>query len=206
MSQKLNIGIILLAAGSSSRMGQNKLLLKSGRETLLENTLKSVINSSANVIIAVLGSNMEDNKMITNQYHIKTVLNKNWRKGIGNSIKCGLRNLLNESSSLDAVVISVCDQPFLNSEIFDGLINTYKKSGKKIIASGYFDTVGVPVLYDKSLFGDLLKIPDAYGAKKYIIEKASKDIITTFPFPKGEIDIDTTEDLKNLSLPEGQRS
>jgi hypothetical protein len=61
------------------------------------------------------------------------------------------------------------------------------------------------VLYHKSLFSDLLNIPDQYGAKKYIIEKADEKIITTFPFPKGEIDIDTLEDLKNLSpRPEGR--
>ena len=64
MSQKLNIGIILLAAGSSSRMGQNKLLLKSGHETLLENALKSAINSKAKKVIVVLGSNNEENKKI----------------------------------------------------------------------------------------------------------------------------------------------
>ena len=143
-------------------------------------------------------------KKLTKQYNTETVLNKSWEKGIGSSIKCGLNHLLNESHSQEAVIVSVCDQPCLSSDILDGLIKIYQKTGKKIVASAYSKSNGVPVLYDKSLFGDLLKIPDAYGAKKYIIEKASKDIITTFPFPKGEIDIDTTEDLKNLSLPERQ--
>ena len=198
MSQELNIGIILLAAGSSSRMGQNKLLFKNGRATLLENSLKSGINSKAKNVIVVLGSNKEENELITNQFQIKTALNINWGKGIGSSIKCGLRDLLNENSSLDAVIISVCDQPHLSSDIFDGLIETYKFIGKKIVAAAYANSIGVPVLYDKSLFGDLLKIPDEYGAKKYIIDKASEDIITTFPFPKGEVDIDTIEDLENI--------
>ena len=46
-----------------------------------------------------------------------------------------------------------------------------------------------------------------HGAKKYIVEKAAEEIITTFPFPKGEIDIDTLEDLKNVSpRPEGRRN
>ena len=206
MSQKLNIGIILLAAGSSSRMGQNKLLLKSGPDTLLENALKSAINSKAKKVIVVLGSNKEENKKITKQYNTKTVLNESWEKGIGSSIKCGLNHLLKERHSLEAVIISVCDQPRLSSDIIDGLIKIYQKTEKKIVTSAYNKSFGVPVLYDKSFFSALLKIPDAYGAKKYIIEKASKDIITTFPFPKGEIDIDTTEDLKNLSLPEGQGS
>lgn len=200
MTKNDNIGIILLAAGASSRFGQNKIVLKIENETLLERFVKAAINSLSKEIIVVFGAYQDENKRITSRFQIKAVVNENWEKGIGSSIKCGLRNMLIENPILDAVIISVCDQPYLSSYIFDGLIKTYKKSNKKIITSAYADSIGVPVLYDKSLFNELLSIPDDSGAKKYIIEKASADIIATFPFPKGEIDIDTVEDLRGLPL------
>lgn len=198
MTKNDNIGIILLAAGASSRFHQNKLTLVIENDTLIEKTLKAAANSEASEILVVTGAYQEIKDKISSKDRINIVENINWEKGIGSSIKCGLQNMLNENPFLNAVIISVCDQPFLSSEIIDGLINTYKKTKKMIIASAYVDSIGVPVLYDKRLFGDLLNIPDKQGAKKYVIEKVAEDNIATFPFPKGEIDIDTIEDLGNL--------
>lgn len=205
MTKNPTIAIILLAAGSAKRMRKNKLLLSFEGKTLLENVVVNAQNSLANKVIVVLGAYENENLNVLKKYNPETVLNKNWEKGIGSSIKAGLQKAMDILPMLDAVIISVCDQPFLTTEIFDGLINTYNKSGKKIIASAYPQSIGVPVLYDKILFAELLNIPDEYGAKKYVIEKASQKIISTFPFPKGEIDIDTLEDTEKLYLhPEGK--
>lgn len=201
MTEKIHIGIILLAAGDSSRMKQNKLMLKVKGKTLLENALVGSLQSSADKVILVTGAYEKEISKIIEKHSVETIHNTNWEKGIGSSIKCGLQKALADNPGLNAVIISVCDQPFLTKEVFDGLINIYIKSGKKIIVSAYSRSIGVPVLYDKRLFSELLRIPDRYGAKKYIIDKAPKHIIATFPFPKGEIDIDTMEDLKNLAPP-----
>lgn len=197
MNKTKYIGIILLAAGSAVRMKKNKLLVKIGKKYLLENALSEAQKSNADFVTVVLGAYAEDNFKVVEKYPFETIFNKKWEDGIGCSIKSGLQKALKSHPEMDAIVISVCDQPFLSKEIFDGLIDTYKKNDKKIIVSGYANSIGVPVLYDKSLFSDLLNIPDQYGAKKYVIETAAQEIIATFPFPKGEIDIDTLEDLKN---------
>lgn len=200
LTRKIHTGIVLLAAGASSRMKKNKLLLEINGVILLENSILSAINSQANEVVLVHGANEKGNQKVVEEFDLITTLNPTWETGIGSSIKCGINKLMENSPNLDAIIISVCDQPFLTNEIFDGLINTYIRSGKKIITSAYSKSNGVPVLYDKSLFAELLKISDKQGAKKYVIEKASEDIIATFPFPKGEVDIDTLEDLKNVSL------
>lgn len=198
MTKNPTIAIILLAAGSAKRMQKNKLLLNFGGKTLLDNALKAAQNSIAGNIFLVLGANQKDNLEVSKMYEIERVINKDWKKGIGTSIKSGLKKALQKSPDLSAVIISVCDQPYLTSKIFDGLINTYIGESKKIIASSYSDSTGVPVLYDKSFFTDLLNIPDEHGAKKYIIETADENIIAIFPFPNGEIDIDTIEDIERL--------
>lgn len=179
-------------------MKQNKLLLEFDGKTLLENALFASVNSTAEKVILVTGANKVKNDKISEKYPVEIIFNTDWELGIGSSIKCGLQKALAHNPNLDALIISVCDQPFLSKEVFDGLIGVYKNSGKKIIASAYPSSIGVPVLYDKSLFTELLNIPDEHGAKKYIIKKASEEILATFSFPKGEIDIDTMEDLKNL--------
>jgi len=205
LNKKLNIGIILLAAGSAERMKQNKLLCSVRGRTLLENVVFAAEKSKSTSTILVTGAYSSENLNAVWKYKIENVTNTNWKNGIGTSIKSGLNKALQKSPKIDAVIISVCDQPFLTNKIFDGLITTYHETGKKIIACSYAQSIGVPVLYDKSLFIDLLKIPDHQGAKKHLITDTNEKIITTFPFPKGEIDIDTLEDLKNLSpRPQGQ--
>ena len=166
---------------------------------MLQNAIDEAINSKATEIVLVQGANHEENKFQLTGNNTYIVLNENWDKGIGSSIKCGLQHILQKQADLNAVIISVCDQPYLTSEVFDHLISAFTNSNKKIIASTYNDLLGVPVLYDQSLFDELLKIPDEHGAKKYIVDQAEKDILHSIPFPKGEIDIDTIEDLKNLT-------
>jgi len=199
VNNKKKISIILLAAGSSSRMGMNKLMLKIENETLLESTLKSALCSSAGDVIVVFGANSEENESLIGQFSAKITVNEDWEKGIGSTIKCGLQKALAENPDLNAVIISVSDQPFLTKNIFDKLISKYLETGKPIVASDYSDSMGVPVLYDKSIFDELLEMPDEHGAKKHILVNAEKGIMATVPFPKGDVDIDTVEDLRRIT-------
>ena len=198
MNHRSNVAIILLAAGSSSRMGSNKLALKRENKTILESTLESAVNSMAKFVVVVLGANVSENSMITQYFQVITAENKNWKKGIGSSIKCGIQKALSENPNLDSIIISVSDQPFLSLELFNTLIEKHRESGKPIVASAYAGSMGVPVLFDKSIFPALLSISDESGAKRYILKNAEEDNLITIPFRGGEIDIDTPEDFEKL--------
>lgn len=198
MSKERKIGIILLAAGTSSRMGRNKLVFKKGNETLLENTVKAAFGSSAHEVIIVFGANRKENEKLIGQFPLTIATNENWEKGIGSSIKCGLRKTTAEYPETDAVIISVCDQPYLTTDLFDKLIGEYRETGKQIVASQYAGSIGVPVLYAKSMFDELLHLPDQDGAKKHILVNTKKEAVATVPFPEGDTDIDTIQDIKNL--------
>jgi molybdenum cofactor cytidylyltransferase len=195
----LKIAIILLAAGSSSRMGQNKLLMKNGQETLLENALRAATSSSVDDVIVVTGSNRTENETIINNFPVTISFNANWEKGIGSSIKCGLQLAKTRIPNLDAVIISVCDQPFLNKDIFNRLIDQHHKSGKPVTASEYEGSLGVPVLYNKSMVEELLKIPDDQGAKKNLLTNMDPNSLDKVPFSNGGIDIDSVDDLSYLN-------
>jgi len=91
MYQDIKTGIVLLAAGASSRMGRNKLAVKFKGNTLLERTIGSAMDAGLQKIIVVTGANREENTVIAERFPVEIVFNPDWQKGIGTSIKCGLR-------------------------------------------------------------------------------------------------------------------
>lgn len=196
------ISIILLAAGSSSRMGQSKQLLVVENESLLLRSVKAALGSLVKNVIVVLGAEEQKHRSVIEHLPVKIVHNKNWHTGMGSSIKSGLNHLLTNYPETQAAIISVCDQPLLTSTHLSNLIVTYQKEEKDIIASDYSNSAGVPALFDKSLFSELSNIPDEQGAKKII--KNHPDSIALLNFPAGEIDLDTIEEYekfkKNLPL------
>ncbi len=189
---KHNISLILLAAGSSSRMGQSKQLLPIEGEPLLLRTVKTALASSIKNVIVVLGSEEEKHRSIIQQLPVHIIHNTAWSKGMGNSLKAGLNHLLTIQPEAQAVIISVCDQPLLTSEHLNNLIRSYQQEQKPIVASLYSGFAGVPALFNKSLFPELLSISNEQGAKKLISNY--KDGIALLDFPEGQVDLDTPEE------------
>ena len=190
------ISLILLAAGSSSRMGQSKQLLLIEGEPLLLRSIKTALTSSLENIAVVLGAEEEKHRSVIAHLPVQIIYNPTWESGMGSSLKAGLNHLLTIQPHLHAVIIMVCDQPLLTSSHLDKIITTYKKTKKRIVASYYSNASGVPALFDKSLFSELLTITDEQGAKK-ILSKYS-DTAVAVDFPGGEIDLDTWEEYQNF--------
>ena len=188
----MNIGIIVLAAGASSRMCRSKQLLEIQGEPLLCRCVKVALTVSPENVIVILGANEKAHREIIEDLPIQIVSNHYWKTGLGSSIKTGLNYLLQSGADLDGVILIVCDQPALTSAHLQNLIQKFHEKKKPIIASAYGDSKGVPVLFGRSFFSNLLLMSDDQGAKK---------IVTQFPeqvegieFPKGEIDLDTETD------------
>lgn len=186
------IGAILLAAGSSSRMGQSKQLLQINGQPLIIITVNAVLSAGLKNIVVVLGSNAEAHRELVEHLPIQIITNHDWERGMGNSLKKGITHLLQSSSPLEAVIIMVCDQPLLTSEHLKKLVEKLHEKRNQIIASQYNDTLGVPALFDQSLFHELLNCGDDQGAKKII--QQHKDLVKAVDFQGGEIDLDTLED------------
>jgi molybdenum cofactor cytidylyltransferase len=124
------------------------------------------------------------------------VENPDWPRGMGTSIRCGLRHLISTAPDLEAVVLLACDQPFANGEVVAALIAMYASSGKAIAASSYANTLGIPALFDRSCFEALLALPDDSGAKGLI--ESRRDDVAQIEFEQGAIDIDTPADFARL--------
>src|SRR5687768_1566665 len=145
-------GGILLAAGSSSRMGQSKQMLDIHGEKLLRKTAKTILETDVNNIVVVLGAHEHEHRQILRDLKADIVFNESWQRGMGSSIKTGLKYLKSKHEALDAVLICVCDQPMLSTIIISDIVHKYQENKKPIIAAGYAGVPGVPVLFDQSFF------------------------------------------------------
>ena len=188
--------MVLLAGGASKRLGRPKQLLTVGDETFLQRGIRTAHASNASPIIVVLGANgneMKD-KILPDTI---LVVNESWSEGMASSIRCGIKALLKTDPSVEAAIIMMCDQPYVDATVLNNLIAAYQVSGKPIIASSYNNTFGPPALFHKILFAELLQLHGDTGARSII--KHHADEVEIVSFPKGEIDIDTEADYENLS-------
>ncbi len=191
----MNIGIIILAAGSSSRMGRSKQLLEIEGEPLLCRCVRVAQAVNSNQVVVILGANEKAHREIIDKLPVHIISNYYWKTGMGSSIKTGINYLIQEVSDLEAVIIMVCDQPALTAEHLEKLIQKFNQTKKSIIASSYSNSNGVPVLFGRSFFSNLLLLSDDQGAKKIIQQFPGQ--VATVEFPKGSFDLDTEEDYQN---------
>jgi molybdenum cofactor cytidylyltransferase len=192
-----SIAGILLAAGGSSRMGEPKQLLIYKGKTLLRRAAETLIHSACGPVAVVLGAEIEQSKNEIKDLPVRLAFNENWQAGMSSSIKTGLEYLLQTDPEISAVVITLCDQPNVASSHIDKLAAKFRETKKSIVAARYDNVIGVPALFDRGLFDELLKIKGDKGARE-IIAKYS-DALTTIPLPEAALDIDTKADLSRLS-------
>jgi molybdenum cofactor cytidylyltransferase len=192
----MNIGIIVLAAGSSSRMGTSKQLLDIDGQPLLCKCVNQALAANPSQVVVVLGANEKPHRDLLEKLPVQIVSNFYWKTGMGSSIKTGLNYLIQSDSELDGVILMVCDQPALTAEHLLKLIQKFQDKKKAIIASAYSKSHGVPVLFSRSFFSNLLLLSDDQGAKKIV--QQFPDQLETVAFPKGSIDLDTQEDYEKF--------
>ena len=190
------LGILILAAGSSSRMGTPKQLLKLQGKSLLKRAIETVLSIQKLPNLVVLGAFADQIQGELDDYDIPFIINQDWSQGMGTSLRAGVQELHNQYSTLEAVLVMLCDQPFVSERLLKQIITTYQEKQAKVVASVYNDILGVPALFDQSLFEELLNTSPEVGARK-ILEKYDA-IAEKVPFPEGKLDVDTPEDYQKL--------
>jgi molybdenum cofactor cytidylyltransferase len=190
------VGLIVLAAGASTRMGTPKQLLLFQGRSLLRSIAEAAIASRCEPIVVVLGSQADRIELEMDALDLHSVVNLEWARGMGTSIAAGMTALTAMRSDLDAVVIAVSDQPFVGSDLLNRLVESYQATQSPIVASAYANTLGVPALFDRSFFTALMTIDRDVGARDLIKRHAEK--VVRVPFPDGAIDVDTPAQYQQL--------
>ncbi len=197
-NQKSTIAIMILAAGASTRMGTAKQLLLYQGRSFLQSITEMAIASVCQPVVVILGANAEQIHPQIKQLPVKVVNNLDWAWGMSSSIKSGIELLNNLPEKIEAVVITLCDQPFVSHQIINQLVDAYYSTKKPIIACEYAGTLGVPALFSQRFFSELAALKETSGAKR-VINNNLKEVFS-MPFSLGDIDIDTPKDYEQLLL------
>jgi molybdenum cofactor cytidylyltransferase len=190
--------VVLLAAGRSERLGTPKQMLVYEGRTLLQRAAEAALGTGMRPVLVVVGArHAEIEKELEPVKDIRVVLNKKWEEGIASSIRAGVETAMRMDEELEGLIIMVCDQPFVSSELLQALFQKHQETGMPIVASNYEDNPGVPVLFDKKFFSRLLLLKGDTGAKKLLKEQTEQMAIVQFQ--QGVTDIDTMDDYSKLN-------
>jgi len=193
MTEKTDkVAALLLAAGGSSRMGCAKQLLVYEGKTLLRRAAETLLATACSPVIVILGAEFEQTRKQIEGLLVDTVHNENWQTGMGSSIKAGVTHLLQVEPDASALIVTLCDQPNVTSSHIDRLIKKFRETGPGIVAAEYAGTTGVPALFGRQHFEELLNIEGDRGARK-LIHSASD--LSKVQMPEAAFDIDSPEDL-----------
>lgn len=191
-----NIGIIILAAGASTRLGHPKQLLTYQGKSLIRHTAQVAINSQCRPIVVVLGAYAASIEPYLTNLDIHITYNQHWSTGMASSIRCGINAIQTINPDIEAVVLMLCDQPFVCLNLVNQLVAGYQTTNCTIVASQYAGILGVPALFHKTLFSELCLLQGDIGARKTIRQHYSQCL--SIPFSQGVVDIDTLEDYELL--------
>ena len=191
---KNSVAAVVLAAGASRRLGQPKQLLMLDGETLLARSVRLAGEAGAAPVIVVIGANADLIGAAVPVDSADVVKNEEWEQGIASSIHAGVNSL---DADARGVLILACDQPRLSAEHLRGLIETFAaQSETSIVASAYAGVLGIPAVFPREAFPQLLALRGDKGARALLVRAPCP--LITIPFPGGEVDIDRPDDLAQL--------
>jgi molybdenum cofactor cytidylyltransferase len=184
-----NIAAVLLAAGAATRMGEHKLLLPLGAETIIQRSVQMLLEAGYKDVLVVLGREPERVQASLEGWPCTFVINPDYATmGMERSLRCAVQHLPSRAKALH---MTLADQVFVTPEMHRNLITTHLEHQPLVTASRFGEVIAPPHIFSHELF-DVLGTP-GHGAKPLI--KANPDRARFVEQPiEALFDIDTPED------------
>ncbi len=194
------ISAILLAAGESKRMGRPKLLLKWGQWTIIEKSVDTLLSSKIDELIVVLGYKARAILRRLGARRLKAVINHHYRMGMSTSIRRGLGSV---NSKSEAILIALADQPLIETDVINHLIDVYSQNPHGIVLPSYEGKRGHPVIVNRLRYqGEMGELMGDVGCRP-ILNRHPEDILEVEVDSKGVIiDIDSWGEYITTGIPE----
>jgi len=192
------IAAIVPAAGMSTRMGRNKLLLAFEGKPLIAQAVDTLLESEVDEIIVVLGHEADAVKEKLQGKQVTVVENPSYRQGMSTSIRAGLGAV---SSGTTAIMIYLADQPLLEAQEVNRLIRALveaRKQGKSIVVPFFHGQRGNPVILDSSHKEAILEVVGEVGCKRVIKRNPDKVLVVEMETDHVVRDVDSIEDYEGL--------
>jgi molybdenum cofactor cytidylyltransferase len=190
----MQLVVLILAAGKSSRMGNIKQLLKIEDKTLIENAIETSMKIEKTSTLCVLGAHAAEIKKKVDMSNVDVTINKDYELGLSSSIISGIKHLQKQKKQFDGIFLLLADQPAIKVAYYQEMVALFSKEKKKIIASKYKNGFGVPAIFPKSFIKNLLAIKGDKGAREFL-QKNKKEILSP-KTPVNLVDIDSPKDYK----------
>jgi molybdenum cofactor cytidylyltransferase len=191
------VAAIVLAAGESQRFGQPKQLLPVGSKTMIQHVVDIVLDSPVEQVIVVLGCRAAEIRASIAGRPVQVVVNERWKSGLSSSVQAGLSAVKPEVS---AALFVLADQPGVTTEVIAKLVERYQETRAPIVVPAYRGRRGNPVLFDRSLFAELMEVEGDQGGRRLIAEHGDEleevEVETEAIFT----DIDTADDYQTTGL------
>ncbi|MGB0133582.1 nucleotidyltransferase family protein [Dokdonella sp.] len=191
-------GVIVLAAGSSTRLGQAKQLLTIDGETLVHRAVRIGLETNPVDCVVVCGADAEMIKASVADLDCRVVSCADYRSGLSASMHTGLAALRSDCA---AALILLTDQAALDADHLRQLCESWRCDPQRAAASGYADTVGVPAMLPRSWFPELARTHGDRGARDLL--RARSDEVDVSAAPELAHDIDTPGDLVESGILKG---
>jgi molybdenum cofactor cytidylyltransferase len=192
-TERPRVTALVLAAGSSTRMGRNKLLLDLGGETMIRRAVRAAVDAGVHRVVVVLGHDEALVRAELEGLPCDPIRNPDHAQGAGTSVHAGVR----EAAESDAVVVVLADMPFVTADMIRALVERHRTTGAPLVVSHYGEVQAPPTLYARGLFPELLEIPGERCAKQVVRRHEREAVVVDWP--EGTLrDIDVPEDYEDV--------
>ncbi len=177
------VSAVLLAAGKSERMGQNKLLMPFEGGTIIERTLDNLLASRVGEVVIVLGARAQEIGAVVGKRSVKQVLNPNYAQGMSTSLKTGAQMI---SKKAKFIMVVLGDQPFVTWDTYNQLIEAALETDKGIIIPVYRQQRGNPIIVKADYIPEVVRFTGDVGGRELLVQYPN-DVLEVVVFDEGII-------------------
>lgn len=195
MGDRVQVAVIVLAAGRSSRMGQHKLVLPLGGRPLVTYAVDAACRSNADAVIVVVGYNAGEVALALTGKCCHIVANESFADGMATSLRAGITAV---SPNVAGVLILLADQPLVTSSMVNLMLAAANADSHGIHVAGYSGRRGNPVYFPRALFGELLAVSGDEGGRSVVARHPELVHLVPMPFEEAVLDVDTPGEFERL--------
>jgi molybdenum cofactor cytidylyltransferase len=187
---------VVLAAGTSSRMGRNKLFLPLGGTSVLRRAVANAREAGLDPVLVVLGHESERALAELQGLQCTPVLNQDYATGMNTSVRAGISAV---PANASGAVLMLADMPFVTAGMLRSLIDEYRAAEAPLVVSTYGEVLAPPILYGRPLFGELRALEGDGCGKRVVRAHRAEAIELAWP-ASALADLDVPEDLDRVRM------
>jgi molybdenum cofactor cytidylyltransferase len=185
---------VVLAAGTSSRMGRNKLLLEVAGQSVLRRAVTTARDAGLDPVLVVVGHESDRARAELDGLQCEVVLNPDFQEGIHSSLRTGIAAV---PAGCAAAVVLLADMPLVDAGMVRTLVQRYREERPLLVVSDYEGVDAPPILYDRGLFAEL-RVLEGEGCGKRVVKRHSSEAVRIRWPARALTDLDLPEDVERV--------